>query len=85
MMDALFAAKEARRVAAELRQLVVNADVIGEAADMLDALSDEADQFREALQTILANTEEGAIKHRDYDHLAKDIADTARAALEPRP
>jgi hypothetical protein len=41
-------------------------------------------RMEEALRTILNNTEEGAIKHRDYDHLAKDIADAARAALEGR-
>jgi hypothetical protein len=38
--------------------------------------------LEEALRTILVNTEPGAIKHRDYDHLAKDIADAARSALE---
>ena len=81
MMDATFITTEARRVAAELRQLIVNADVIGEAAGILDELSDEVSQLHGALHTILANTEEGAIKHRDYDHLAKDIADAARAAL----
>lgn len=45
-------------------------------------LAHEAHGYREALQTILANTEEDAIKHRDYEHLAKDIADTARAVLQ---
>lgn len=53
-----------------------------EAAWDYNTLREEADRLREALQTILWNTEEGAIKHRDYDHLAKDIADTARAALK---
>lgn len=52
-----------------------------EAAWDYNTLREEADRLREALHIILVNTEEGAIKHRDYDHLAKDIADTARAAL----
>jgi len=46
------------------------------------ALRAQVERMREALQTILANTEPDAIKHRDYDHLATDIADAARAALE---
>lgn len=46
-------------------------------------------RLREALETILANTEEDAILHIAYDGmtayqaLAKDIADCARAALYP--
>lgn len=41
----------------------------------------EVSQLREALTTIVANTEPDAIKHRDYDHLAKDINDCAKSAL----
>jgi hypothetical protein len=46
-------------------------------------------ELEAALRTIFANTEEGAIQHiayngmTAYQALAKDIADTARAALEP--
>jgi hypothetical protein len=36
---------------------------------------------KEALWMIVANTEPDAIKHCDYDHLAKDICDCANAAL----
>lgn len=35
----------------------------------------------DALFTILASTEEGAIKHASYEDLAKSIADTCRAVL----
>ena len=47
--------------------------------------------LEEALSTILANTEADAIPHiaynglTAYQALAKDIADCARAALNPRP
>lgn len=40
------------------------------------------DVMLEALLIIVANTESDAIKHRDYDHLAKDICDCASAAVE---
>lgn len=44
--------------------------------------------LREALETILANTEEDAIRHMGhdgltaYEALAKAVADCARAALD---
>jgi len=34
-----------------------------------------------ALQTIVAQTEDGAFPHRDYEHLAKDICDCAKSAI----
>ena len=42
---------------------------------------DEIERLREALHTIVCNTEPDAIKHQDYDHLAKNLYDCARAAL----
>lgn len=43
---------------------------------------DEIIRLRMALRTIVANTEPDAIRHRDYDHLAKDICDCANTALK---
>ena len=44
--------------------------------------ADEIERLRWALHTIFCNTEPDAIKHRDYDHLAKNICEVARTALE---
>lgn len=52
---------------------------LGYAAQVNVRLMAAAPDLLDALQTILANTEQGA--HRDYDHLAKDIADCAAAAI----
>lgn len=48
---------------------------------LIQSSTAERERLRESLQMIVANTEPDAIKHRDYDHLAKDICDCARAAL----
>ena len=34
-----------------------------------------------ALQTIIAQTEPDAIHHRDYEHLAKNLCELAKAAI----
>ena len=44
----------------------------------------EIERLREALFTILCNTDPHAIRHRDYDHLAKNIFDCASAALKEK-
>lgn len=62
------------------RDAVVMAGLHHAIPAMRDAAA-EIEKLREALFTILANTKEGAIKHRSYDDLAKDIADCARAVL----
>lgn len=46
--------------------------------------ADEIERLREALFTILCNTDPHAIRHRDYDHLAKNIFDCASAALKEK-
>ena len=48
-----------------------------------DAL-EENERLREALHTILCNTDPHAIRNRDYDHLAKNIFDCASAALKEK-
>lgn len=53
-----------------------------EAADEIELLRKERDGLREALHAILCNTDPHAIRHRDYDHLAKNIFDCATAALK---
>lgn len=52
-----------------------------ELAEIKDA---EIERLREALFTILCNTDPHAIRHRDYDHLAKNIFDCASAALKEK-
>ena len=44
----------------------------------------EIERLREGLFTILCNTDPHAIRHRDYDHLAKNIFDCASAALKEK-
>ena len=56
-----------------------------EAADEIELLRKERDGLREALHMIVCNTEPDAIKHRNYDHLAKNIHDCASAALKEKP
>ena len=62
-------------------QLRADTDLFKRTAARIEAL-------KAALRTIFANTEEDAIQHiayngmTAYQALAKDIADTARAALE---
>lgn len=50
--------------------------------DHLIELRKENERLREALHMIVCNTEPDAIKHRNYDHLAKNIHDCASAALK---
>jgi len=50
----------------------------------LDRGITEIERLREALFTILCNTDPHAIRHRDYDHLAKNIFDCASAALKEK-
>ena len=52
--------------------------------DFLNNGQAENDRLREALEQIVANTEEDAIK-TTYEHLAKDVCDCARAALAKEP
>jgi hypothetical protein len=61
-----------------MTKVVVDIETIVTELQRLDA---EIRRLREALHTIVCNTEPDAIKHRDYDHLAKDIYDCASAAL----
>ena len=49
-----------------------------------DEAADEIERLREALFTILCNTDPHAIRHRNYDHLAKNIFDCASAALKEK-
>jgi len=46
------------------------------------AFASERDMLAYALWTIYNNTETKAIRHRDYDHLAGNIAECAKSALE---
>ena len=52
--------------------------------DICIEAADEIERLREALFTILCNTDPHAIRHRDYDHLAKNIFDCASAALKEK-
>ena len=52
--------------------------------DEIERLNAEIERLREALFTILCNTDPHAIRHRDYDHLAKNIFDCASAALKEK-
>ena len=47
----------------------------------INDLRAEIARLREALHAIVCNTEPSAFKHRNYDHLAQDVYDCARAAL----
>ncbi len=58
----------------DFRRVQANAEFIVRAVNAHD-------DMLAALQSILANTEESAIKHTSYEWLAKDIADCARAAI----
>lgn len=54
MMDhSVYYATEARRVASELRQLTINADVIGEAAAMLEDYATSLDNMHQANEALL--------------------------------
>lgn len=51
-------------------------------SDQEQKLRNEIQQLRGALATIHNSTEPDAIHHRDYDHLAKNIYEVAKAALD---
>lgn len=74
------AADEIERLREALRDIACDCELKKE----ISWHEEENSRLREALHTIFCNTEPDAIKHRDYDHLAKNICEVARAALEEK-
>ena len=51
----------------------INGNLAIKLQEMMTRKDAEIERLREALFTILCNTDPHAIRHRDYDHLAKNI------------